>query len=89
LFFQKGLTPHEENQFFVVKHIECDFIATAKFGDILNISTQVIEIKKASIKLEQLITREQENIFKTIVTLVFLKDGKPSRIPEEKLAIFG
>ncbi|MCI0500680.1 MAG: YbgC/FadM family acyl-CoA thioesterase [Epsilonproteobacteria bacterium] len=88
LFFQKGLSPHEENKFFVVKHMECDFLTSSKFGDILNVSTQVIEIKKASIKLEQLITRDKENIFKTIVTLVFLKDGKPSRIPQEKLAIF-
>ncbi len=88
LFFQKGLTPHEESQFFVVKHMECDFIASAKFADILEVSTKVVEIKKASLKLEQLITRVDENIFKTVVTLVFLKNGKPSRIPEEKLAIF-
>ena len=88
LFFQKGLSPHDKNNFFVVKHMECDFIASAKFGDILTINTQILEIKKASLKIEQLITRKEENIFKTIVTLVFLKDGKPSRIPEEKLAIF-
>ncbi len=88
LFFQKGLSPHEENQFFVVKHMECDFISSAKFGDILEVTTKVIELKKASLQIEQLITRGEENIFKTIVTLVFLKDGKPSRIPEGKLAIF-
>ena len=88
LFFRKGLSPHDENNFFVVKHMECDFISSAKFGDMLDVSTTVIELKKASLKMEQLITRDNDNIFKTIVTLVFLRDGKPSRIPEEKLAIF-
>ncbi len=88
IFFQKGLSPHEQNQFFVVKHMKCDFISSAKFGDILEVTTKVVEIKKASLKLEQFITREKNNIFRTVVTLVLLKDGKPSRIPEEKLAIF-
>jgi len=88
LFFQKGLTPHQENQFFVVKHMECDFLVSAKFGDILEITTEVIEIKKASLKIEQLISRGEEKVFRAIVSLVFLKEGKISRIPEEKLAIF-
>jgi acyl-CoA thioester hydrolase len=69
--------------------MECDFFSSARFGDILEVTTKVIELKKASLQVEQLITRGEDNIFKTIVTLVFLKDGKPSRIPEEKLAIFG
>ncbi len=88
IFFQKGLSPHDEKNFFVVKYMECDFIASAKFGDILEVTTKVIEIKKASLKIEQLIKRKDENIFRAVVTLVFLKEGKPSRIPEEKLAVF-
>ncbi len=88
LFFQKGLSPHDGDDFFVVKHMECDFISSAKFGDLLDVSTEVSEIKKASIVLEQTIKRLNEILFKTKVTLVFLKSGKLSRIPQEKLAIF-
>ena len=88
LFFEKGLSPHTQEEFFVVKHMDCDFIKSAVFGDVLEIETKLSQVKKASLKVEQTIFRNSEVIFKTIVTLVYLKNGKPNKIPEDKLAFF-
>jgi acyl-CoA thioester hydrolase len=88
LFFSKGLSPHEDNFFFVVKHMDCNFISSARFGELLEIKTELVELKKASLKLEQTIMRDKDTVFKTVVTLVYLKNGRPSKIPEDKLALF-
>jgi acyl-CoA thioester hydrolase len=88
LFFQKGISPHSTDDFFVVKHMECDFIKSAVFGDLLDISTKVLDVKRASLRVEQIIYRDEEEIFKTVVTLVYLKNKKPSKIPQKKLDFF-
>ena len=63
LFFQKGLSPHKENEFFVVKNLEANYMKPAVFADILNIKTKLTEIKKASLSMEQSIYRDDEVIF--------------------------
>ena len=89
LFFQKGLSPHRDNQFFVVKSIQADYKYSAVFGDLLDVDTKVIEVKKASIILEHMIiNQDKKDIFKMTVKLAFLKEGKPSKIPNGYLDIF-
>lgn len=48
LFFKKGLLPHSQDEFFVVKSCEANWIKSAKFADILDIKTELIEKKSAS-----------------------------------------
>lgn len=83
LFFQKGLKPHDEamSEFFVVRRVECDFLKSAKFADIVEVKTKVIEKRNTSMTLEQNIVRGEELLFKAKVTVVYLKNGKPSKIP--------
>ena len=88
LFFQKGLSPHKEDEFFVVKSIQADYVKSAVFGDILEIETKLIEKNFASIVLYQEILRNNELIFKGIFKLAFLKNFKPSKIPEYFFEIF-
>ena len=40
LFFKKGLLPHSQDEFFVVKSCEANWIKSAKFADILDIKTK-------------------------------------------------
>ena len=49
LFFQKDLTPHNNNEFFVVKSVNADYIKSAVFGDIIEVKTKLVEKKSASI----------------------------------------
>ncbi len=88
LFFEKGLSPHKENEFFVVKHIEANFIKSAVFADILHIKTKLDKIKNASISMTQDIFRENELIFQATVKVAYLKNGKPSKIPLDIINIF-
>lgn len=88
LFFQKGLSPHKDNEFFVVKSVTADYIKSAVFGDILEVKTELIEKKSASIIMYQEIFRNDELLFKATFKLAFLKDFKPSKIPLEFFEIF-
>ena len=80
MFFKKKILPIINNTHFVVRKIECDFIKSARFGDILKVDTKIIEFRSASFLLEQIIKIDANIIFTAKVLLVFAKDGKPKRI---------
>ena len=88
LFFQKGLSPHKDNEFFVVKSVTADYVKSAVFGDIIEVKTSLVEKKSASIIMYQEIFRNDELLFKATFKLAFLKDFKPSKIPLEFFEIF-
>ena len=88
LFFQKGLSPHKDNEFFVVKSVQADYIKSAVFGDIVEVKTKLIEKKLASIVMYQEVFRNDELLFKGTFKLAFLKDFKTSKIPLEFFEIF-
>jgi len=88
LFFQKGMSPHKKDEFFVVKHLEANFIKPAVFADILEIKTTLNSVKNASVVMTQDIFRDEVLIFQAIVKLAYLKNSKPSKIPSEILHIF-
>ena len=89
LFFQKGLMPHDDamSEFFVVRRVECDFLKSAKFADVIEVKTSVVEKRNTSMTLQQDIVRDEELLFSAKVVVVFVKNGKPSRIPESYLEI--
>ena len=88
LFFQKDLSPHNGDEFFVVKHVEADYIKSAIFGDLLEVKTKLLDKKSASITLYQEVFRGDELLFTGSFKLAFLKNFKPTRIPKEQFEIF-
>ena len=88
LFFQKGLSPHNGDEFFVVKSVQADYIKSAVFGDLINVTTKIVQKKSASIIMEQDIYRDNELLFKATFKLAYLKNFKPSKIPNELFDIF-
>ena len=88
LFFQKGLSPHKEDEFFVVKSVNADYKKSAVFGDILEVKIKLIERKSASIIMYQEVLRNDELLFKATFKLAFLKNFKPSKIPTNFFEIF-
>lgn len=89
LFFKKGLSPHNENEFFVVKRVEADYIKSAAFGDMLEVTCKLIEKKAASVVMYQEVLRDGELLFKGEFKLAYLKDYKPSKIPKELFEVLG
>jgi len=69
---------------FAVRRIEADYIAPAKFDDLLDVVTQVESMTGARIIMHQGIERAGEVVFEALVTLVALSEnGRPARLPAE------
>ena len=82
-FFQKRMLPVIDGAHFVVRKMECDFISSAKFGDIVNVTTNIKEIKNSSLTIYQEIKKGDKVLFQTTVLLVLVENGKVKRLTEE------
>jgi len=82
-FFSVGMMPCEDDRSgFIVKELKCNFLSTSKLGDILNVSTEVIKLRGGSTLLLQEIYCDEIKIFSMEILLVYVRDGKPTRIPK-------
>lgn len=70
-----------------MRHIEADFLGMAKLGDLLEVNTILLKKKRASLILKQTITHEKKRIYEMDITLVFVREGKPSMIPEDLMKL--
>jgi acyl-CoA thioester hydrolase len=67
---------------FAVRRVEADYLAPARFDDLLTVRTRVAEARGASITLRQDILRDAALLFEARVTLVAMgPDGRPRRLP--------
>ena len=89
LFFQRGKSPAMNGGHFVVKHLEADYKRPAKLGDMLEVKHEIFGIKNTSLTLKQNIWLEDIKLFEMISILVFVVDGKPTKINEETKEFFG
>ena len=88
LFFKKNLTPTDgEKSGFVVRHIDANFLGMASLGDMLEVKTALVKKKNSSILLKQSVFNKEEKIFEMDLTLVFVRNGRPARIPEHLMEI--
>lgn len=72
----------EEGVVFAVRRVEADYLAPAKFDDVLTILTQPAGATPARLTLKQDVRRDSALIFTAMVTLVALTDrGAPTRLP--------
>ncbi len=79
-FFRHDTIPIIDEAHFVVRKMDCDFLYSAKFGDIIEVSTKIIEMKKSSFTLFQEIKKDDKLLFTATVLLVLVKDGKVKRL---------
>lgn len=72
----------------VVRRIEADYRAAARFEDELEIETEMVSITGARLVMEQSVRRGDEVIFHAMVTAVCMNaKGKPVRLPAEIRAL--
>jgi len=89
IFFSKDAMPTDgENSGFVVKHIDANFLGVTTLGDMVEVKSQLIQQKSASLILRQTIFKEEKKIFEMDVTLVFVRNGRPKSIPQHLKDIF-
>ena len=87
-FFQAGLNFTKESGYFVVSSLEAKFIASAVLGDEVFVRTKILELKKASLVLEQEIYKFDDKnaeklLFRATITLAFMKEEKLAKINDE------
>ena len=72
--------------YFVVKKINIDFKSSAKFEDILNIKSKVLELTKYKIIFNQQILRNEILLIEAEVVIVSINSmGKLIKIPDEMI----
>jgi acyl-CoA thioester hydrolase len=73
-----------EGLIFVVRHMVCDFLKSARIDELLTVETRFKELTGARAHLDQSVKREEESLFeaKVMVALVDQR-GRPKRLPKE------
>lgn len=82
-FFRKDMLPIVDGAHFVVRKMGCDFIKSAKFGDVLEVTTKVTQMRGSSFELFHEIYKDTELLFSTTVLLVLVVDGKVKRLTKD------
>ncbi len=78
-----------EGIIFVVRSVQVDYLSQARFNELLQVSSEVITAKKASLTFEQVITRGDEVLCKSIIRIACLDavSMRPKVIPENLLEL--
>lgn len=72
----------EQGQVFVVRRIECDYLAPAHYDDELLVETTTEQVTGVRLTMRQVVTRGGEPLFSALVTVVVVNDaGQPVRLP--------
>lgn len=69
---------------FAVRRIEADYLAAARFEDVLDVTTALSEARPARLVLTQEVLRDGLALFRATVTIVCLDAaGRPVRLPAD------
>ena len=87
-FFKAGLNFTKESGYFVVSSLEAKFIASAVLGDEVFVRTKILELKNASLVLEQEIYKFDDKnakklLFRATITLAFMKEERLAKMNDE------
>ncbi len=84
---EKGFNNSELDFYFVVRHAAVDYYAPAKLDDVLEVRTEISEMTRTKIIMQQNFFKEDVQIAGVKIVLVCVDFSmKPSRIPEDMLA---
>ncbi|MCX7099484.1 MAG: tol-pal system-associated acyl-CoA thioesterase [Methylococcales bacterium] len=101
-FFERARTEmlramgHEQDELiakvgiiFVVRSVQVDYLKSARFNELLQVSAEVTEAKKASLLFTQQITRGDDVLCTSIIRIACLdaKTMRPKAIPENLLEL--
>jgi len=88
LFFSKGKSPSINGGHFVVKRLEAEYKKPARLGDMIEVKNEIVNMKNTSLTIKQNIWLEDTLIFEMISILVFVVNGKPTKVDEETREFF-
>lgn len=72
----------DDGVIFAVRRVECDYLAPARFDDLLEVRTRILSVSGARLVLDQQVLRGDERLFAATVTIVCINEaGQPARLP--------
>jgi len=72
----------EEGIVFAVRHVDADYLGSAKFDDILSVETTIERITGVRLVFRQYVRRDGDLLFTALVTIVAINEaGAPARLP--------
>jgi len=85
--FEQDQLIAEQKLIFVVRSVQIDYLAPARFNDALEATAQVTQAKKVSLNFEQTVTRNGDVLCKGNVRIACLDPAtmKPKAIPDNLL----
>src|SRR5215212_11806400 len=72
---------------FVVRSMTIDFRKPARMDDVLEIATAPVEVKGASVVLQQRVQRDGETLVEATVQVAFVSGGRARPIPKRRSAM--
>lgn len=87
LGFEQDQMIAEQKLIFVVRSVQIDYLKPARFNESIDVTAEVILIKKVSLNFKQVITRGEDLLCKGNVRIACLdaETLKPKSIPEDLL----
>ena len=84
LGIDQGALKAETGIVFAVRRVAADYLAPARFDDVLTVQTRLLNATGARLVLDQKVARGEDALFQSEVTLVALSDtGAPQRLPAD------
>lgn len=81
---------HKKGTMFVVSSADVKYRKPARLGDLIDVTTEVSEVKNASIVLRHTVLRDGETLVEASVSLACIDEGgRPSRLPEDFKGLAG
>jgi acyl-CoA thioester hydrolase len=87
ILFAHDLTPLDNQTGLIVRDLHATFHASAVLGDLLNVTTQIVELKKVTMRLKQCVYKGDTLLFEMEIYLANMVGGRPGRISEELVAL--
>ncbi|NPA74086.1 MAG: YbgC/FadM family acyl-CoA thioesterase [Epsilonproteobacteria bacterium] len=88
ILFQNGTSPKNGDSFFVVKELNAKYLKSASLGEMLEVTTNIVEKSRISLTLlQEIFNQNKELIFSMTVKLVYVKNAKPYKMDEEIIKI--
>jgi acyl-CoA thioester hydrolase len=73
---------HAQGSFFVVTHVDIHYRRPARLGDVVTITSEVIETKKVSMTIKNRVLRDGTLLVEADVTIACVdQSGRPQRLP--------
>lgn len=80
-FFTKELSPVLKSGHFVARKVIAEYFSSAKLGDLLEIKSELLQMKAASFILKQTIFKDEKRIFELEIVLAYINfEGRPQKI---------